>query len=77
MVYVRILELEMWIEQYVCLWPLAGIMLWSWLRGRRVDYSVSGCGVVLCVYVGVWLFFGRRWCEGFVRGRDCVSNRGV
>ena len=66
-----------WLERRVCLWPLVGIMLWRWLRYRRGDCIWSGYGEIWCVYVGLWWVFLRRWCEGFVRGRECVSNRGV
>ena len=51
------LGLRMWLEHYICLWHLVGMMLWSWLRGTRVDCISSGYVVVWYAYVGVWHFF--------------------
>jgi len=49
----RILVLEMRLERYVFMWPLVGIKLWIWLRGKHVGCILSGCVGVLCVYVEV------------------------
>ena len=49
----------------------------SSLLGRCVDCIWAGFDVECHACVGFWRFVGRSLFVGFVRGRGCVSNRGV
>jgi hypothetical protein len=59
-----------------CLSRLIVLVLLSSLRGRFVGCIWGGAGVGWHACVGLWRCVVRSWCVGFLRDRECVSNRG-
>ena len=74
---VRILGLGMCLVCCECLSRLVVLVLLSSLRGRCVGCIWGGAGVGWHACVELWRRAERSWCVDFVRGRECVSNRGV
>ena len=75
--YGRILVLGLCLRYCGCLTHLFVSVLLGLLLGICADCIWGGVGVAWYAFGVLWRFLERSWCIDFVRGRMCVSNRGV